>query len=129
MRIRIQHFRSMGSGSGFRSRSSGFDDQKLKKCTAKRFFYFYENYNFVIPRPPERTSKLQQKPSPLKREHPALQNMKFINFFYFCGSFLPSWIRIRIQPNKINADPYPKHWNFWTDKGQWPNLLKQTYKY
>ncbi len=35
-----------------------------------------------------RTPKLQKKPS-------ALQNMKFHNFFYFCGSFLPSWTRIR----------------------------------
>jgi hypothetical protein len=23
------------------------------------------------------------------------QNMKFLNFFYFFGSFLPSWIRIQ----------------------------------
>jgi hypothetical protein len=23
-----------------------------------------------------------------KKEHPALQNIKFLNFFYFCGSFL-----------------------------------------
>ncbi len=47
------------------------------------------------------------KPSALKREHPALQNMKFLNL---CGSFLPSWIRIHwpdwiwIQP-----DTDPKH--------------------
>jgi hypothetical protein len=31
--------------------------------------------------------KLQEKPLALKREHPALQNMKFLHFFYFCGSF------------------------------------------
>ncbi len=30
--------------------------------------------------------------------------MKFLNFFYFCGSFLPSWIRIRIP----NPDPQPR---------------------
>ncbi len=38
-------------------------------------------------------SKLQEKTSALKREHPALQNMKFINFFYFVGNFCPprSW--------------------------------------
>ncbi len=41
-------------------------------------------------------SKLQEKPSALKRGHPTLQNMNLI-FFYFCGSFLPSWIRIRIH--------------------------------
>jgi hypothetical protein len=39
--------------------------------------------------------RLQEKPSPLKREHPALQNMKILYFFYFCGSFLPFWIRIQ----------------------------------
>jgi hypothetical protein len=26
-------------------------------------------------------------------------------FFYICGTFLPSWIRIRLQLTKINADP------------------------
>jgi hypothetical protein len=32
---------------------------------------------------------LQEKISALKREHPALQKMKFINFFYFFGHFCP----------------------------------------
>jgi hypothetical protein len=31
--------------------------------------------------------------------------MKILGFFYFCGSFLPSWIRIRIR--NLNADPDP----------------------
>jgi hypothetical protein len=47
--------------------------------------------------------KLQEKPSALKREHPALKSMKILDFFYFCGSFLPPWIRIR----NLNADPDP----------------------
>jgi hypothetical protein len=38
--------------------------------------------------------------------------MNFLNFlffiFYFCGSFLTSWIRIRIQPTKVSADLDPK---------------------
>jgi hypothetical protein len=46
---------------------------------------------------------LKEKPSALKREHPVLKNMKILAFFYFCGSFLPSWIRIR----NLNADPDP----------------------
>jgi hypothetical protein len=69
----------------------GFDEQKLRKILAEK-----------------RTPKLQEKPSALKREHLAIQNMKFLyffTFFFFCGSFLPSWIRIRIQQLKINADP------------------------
>jgi hypothetical protein len=42
--------------------------------------------------------------------------MKILDFFCFCGSFLPSWIRIRIRnlnadpdldlATQINADPY-----------------------
>ncbi len=31
------------------------------------------------------------------------KNMKILDFFYFCGSFLPAWIRIR----NLNADPDP----------------------
>ncbi len=60
-------------------RIQGFDDQKLrKKNTAENLFdlVFIKNCNFLIPRP-----------SALKREHPVLQKMKFINFlFYICGS-------------------------------------------
>ncbi len=41
----------------------------------------------------------EESPSPQK-EHPAFENMKYLHFF-----FLPSWIRIRIQPTKIDADP------------------------
>jgi hypothetical protein len=58
--------------------------------------------------------KLQEKPSALKREDPALQKMKILSFFqFFFGSFLPSWIRIHNlyadpdpdQAAQINADP------------------------
>jgi hypothetical protein len=47
-----------------------FDDQKLKK--------FIKNCNLLM-------SNLQEKPSALKREHPTLQKMKLLNFFYVCG--------------------------------------------
>ncbi len=47
-------------------------------------------------------SRLQKKPPAHKRGHPTLQNM---NFFYFCGSFLPSWIRIRISIQITDPDP------------------------
>jgi hypothetical protein len=65
-----------------------------------------------------RTSVLQEKPSVLKREHLALQYMKFPNFFfYFCKSFVlldpdpvrdpltwlnPGPIRIRIRKTEKN---------------------------
>ncbi len=51
---------------------------------------------------------------PSKKEHPALQNMKILYFFYFCGTFLPSWIRIWIQQLKfmrIHAVPDPQPWS------------------
>ncbi len=70
--------------------------------------------NLLIKNLSIRTSKLQEKPSPLKREHSALQTSKFLDFFsIFVGNFCPSgfgsefririqihwpdWIRIRIR--------------------------------
>ncbi len=41
-----------------------------------------------------RTSKLQEKVQPSKKEHPAPQNMKFLHLLYFCQSL------IRIQVTK-----------------------------
>jgi hypothetical protein len=72
-----------------------------------------KNYNLPIPRPPYRTSKLQKKPSALKRGHPTLQNMNFKKNSTFVGHFCPpgsgSGFRIRI-PNpdpltRLNPDP------------------------
>ncbi len=102
--VRIRHFRPSTEPDPDATRIQGFDDQKLKKITVRKKFYifFFKKCNLFIPRPPERTFKLQEKASAPKREHPALQNMKLLNYFYFCGSFLPSWIRI---PN-----PGPLSW-------------------
>ncbi len=51
-------------------RIQGSDDQKLKKKIQLEIFYIYffeiKNCNLLM-------SKLQEKPSTLKREHPALQ--------------------------------------------------------
>jgi hypothetical protein len=57
----------------------------LKKITAEKkiIFFLIKNYNLPIPRPPKRTPELQEKPSALEREHPALQNMKILYFFLF----------------------------------------------
>jgi hypothetical protein len=37
---------------------------------------------------PQRTSKLQEKPSALKNKHPTLQNMKFLDFFLMIFALL-----------------------------------------
>jgi hypothetical protein len=71
-----------------------------------KIFLYIKNYDLPIPRPTKRISKLPKKPSTLKREHPALQNMKFLIFLpsivgHCCppgsGSGFRIGIRIRIQ--------------------------------
>ncbi len=73
----------------------GFWWPKLKKLQIKFLkMFFYQNCNLLIPRPPKRMSKPQEKPSALKRGYPALHNMKFLNFFsIFVAHFCPpvSW--------------------------------------
>jgi hypothetical protein len=83
---------------------------KNKISAEKKFeFFFDQKLQFTYPRPPYRSSKLQKKPSGLKRGHPTLQNMNLKKKFYFCGSFLPSWIQIRISNplSRLNTDPQP----------------------
>jgi hypothetical protein len=46
-------------------------------------------------------SKLQEEPSVLKREHPALLNMKFLNVFLFC------WVIFAFPDPILNSDPDP----------------------
>ncbi len=44
-------------------------------------------------------------PSALKREHPALQNSKFLPFFLFSWAYLPSWILNQIRIPHAYLDP------------------------
>ncbi len=63
-------------------RIQGIDDQKLKKKNTVEFFL---NLFFI--------SKIAKSLQPSS----STSNTEiFLTFFYFCGSFLPSWIRIRI---------------------------------
>jgi hypothetical protein len=55
------------------------------------------------------TPKLQEKLSVLNKEHPALQNMKFLHCFLVLWAIFACWIRIRIKPSKTNAYPDPRH--------------------
>ncbi len=94
IRIRIQ--------SGFRV----FMTKNLKKFTADKIFFGSKTTIY-------RTSKVQKKPSARQREHPALQNMKFLNFFStFVGHFCPagSEFRIRIRIRKFNSCFIPSGW-------------------
>jgi hypothetical protein len=53
--------------------------------------------------------KKKKKFTAEKREYPVFQIMKFIYFFFFCGSFLPSWIRIPDPDPLTGLNPDPKH--------------------
>ena len=57
-----------------------------------------KNCNLLIPRPPKRTPKLQEKPSALKREHPVLKNRKILDFF------LILWVIFAL----LDPDPDPE---------------------
>ncbi len=74
-----------------------------------------------IPRPPWRASKLQDRPSALKREHKALQNMDIFSLFYFF-IFLwvilalltfPMWIRVQTGKNQCGPKRIRIHNNQW----------------
>jgi hypothetical protein len=84
---------------------SGFEVLMTKKAKTVKFYSLKENPYFfykkcVIPRPPRRASKLQERPSAINREHQALHNFKFLNFFLFLWviyHFCPP----SLQPKKI----------------------------
>ncbi len=68
-----------GSGPGSGSR---VDDLKLEKIYRWKFnFDFWSKIAIYLSLGLHK--KLQEKPSALKREHPALQNMKILYFFLF----------------------------------------------
>jgi hypothetical protein len=61
--------------------------------------------------------KLQERPPALKPSTENIQHFKkfnLLNFFYVCGSFLPSWIQIQIRilgpiESGSNPNPEPQH--------------------
>jgi hypothetical protein len=84
-------FDRYGSESGIlswiptRIRIQGFDDQKWKKFTfEKKIKKCYQKQKFTYPK----ASKLQKKPSALKRKHPALQNRKCLCAAQGCTFFI-----------------------------------------
>jgi hypothetical protein len=86
IQIRIQHFRrnTDPDPDPIRIRiQSG--SRVFSKNLQLKIFFFLLKQQFTYPWAFIKDSKLQKKPSGLKREHPALQKMKFINFFIFFG--------------------------------------------
>ncbi len=94
-------FVSSGSGSSILGRiriririqygSRALMTKNWKKITAEKNYFFYLSLGHYKERS-SYTRSLQ-----LSKEAIQIQNMNFYIFFYFCGSFLPFWIRIRIH--------------------------------
>jgi hypothetical protein len=64
---------SSESGSGSNTDPGISSPKTEEKNTAEIFFSYCKNYNLLM-------SKLQEKPSALKRGHPALQKIKLFTF-------------------------------------------------
>ncbi len=96
--------------------------KNCKILQLKKFLFFYQN--IFHPLAFMKDSKLQEKPAALQKEHPSLQNIKFLYFLLFLWVFFAlldpdpdphSPMRIRVQPTKINVDhadpdPDPLYW-------------------
>jgi hypothetical protein len=81
--FRIQHFRLNTDTDPDPIRIQGFNDQKLKKFQLKKIKFFVGSKTTIY------LSLGLHKERPSDR-----RSLQLSNFFYFCGSFLPSWIRI-----------------------------------
>jgi hypothetical protein len=64
-----------------------FRGPKMEKNLLLKLNYIFliQNCNLPIARPPERTSKLQEKSSSIKIKHLALQNLNFLHFVGHVG--------------------------------------------
>jgi hypothetical protein len=76
--------------------------------------------------PPESTSKLPENPSALRREHPALENMKFLNLLWviFARVSDPHWFNADTDPDPaffLIADPDPGYGS----RVWWPKIEKK----
>ncbi len=97
IRVRILH------SKWIRIQIQDSDDQKWKN-TAMKILFFFKNSNWLAPRPPQRTPKLQEKLSALKRN--------LLTFSIFVGHFCLPWFRSESRgPIKsgCNPDPDPQH--------------------
>jgi hypothetical protein len=69
----------------------GFDYLKLKKIYSWKFNFYFLDRKLQFTYSPRYRRSLQ----PSKENIQHFKTRKFCTFFYFCGSFLPSWIRIQ----------------------------------
>ncbi len=102
------------SGSGFSILSeyrSGFRvlmTKNWKKFTAENFFFFFfffKNCNLLSLGLHKGRSNYRRSLHPSKENIQLFKTWNFLIFFDFCGSFLPSWIQIRIPNLYPDTDP------------------------
>ncbi len=126
-----------GSGSSILGWSpigiQGFNDQKLQKNLQIKKIYLDQKqstHNLPIPRPPERTPKLQKEPSALKKRTSSTSKHEISLFFYLflwvpeSGSRIQIRIRIHwhdfflllwvILPTGIRIRDPLSHWPDWS---------------
>jgi hypothetical protein len=95
VRVRIQHFRLNTHPDPDPVQIQGFDDQKLKKFTAGKNLKFSLIKTCILPYLSVGLHKGRPRNLPSSKEN--IQHFKtwnFLTIFYFCGSFLSSWIWI-----------------------------------
>ncbi len=82
---------------------------KIENIYSWKFILIFliKSCNLLIPRPPKRTPKLQEKPSALTGEHPAIQNMKILYFFLFLWVIFALLDPDPDPATQINADLQP----------------------
>jgi hypothetical protein len=86
----------------------GFYDQNYKRLLLKKKLNFFldQKLQFTFPLAYIKDAQATGEAfSPQKRTSSTKKHENSGLFFYFCGSFLPSWIRIRIR--NLSADPDP----------------------
>jgi hypothetical protein len=83
---------------------------RTKTAKIVLYLFFDPKLQLTYPYASIKTSKLQEKPSALRREHPANQKKKFIIFFFCGGLFLPSWMKIRNPGLEVIWSKHPSPW-------------------
>jgi hypothetical protein len=78
----------------YQSESRVLMTKKIKKIKTEKKLAIYRYLPLSLRK--ERPS-YRRSLQPSKRGHPALPNIKFLNFFLILWAFLPFWIRIRIH--------------------------------
>ncbi len=108
IRIRIQHFRLNTDPDPDPFRIRGLYDQNLTKFKAEKkieLFFWLKTTIYLTLGLHKRRPSYKRSLQLSKENIHHLKTWNFLIFFYFWGSFLPSWIQIRIPNTCLDPDP------------------------